>query len=46
MHNGFRAANAACIRIASICPIVFNVIEAMKSELDRPGGEEPDWPDW
>jgi Fe-S-cluster containining protein len=46
LHNDFQAASIARIRNASICPIVFNVLEGMKAKLDWPGDEEPDRPDW
>jgi Fe-S-cluster containining protein len=44
LHNDFRAASIARINNTFICPIVFNVVEGMKVELDWPGSGEPDWP--
>ena len=34
LHNDFRAHSVARINDAFICPIVFNVVEGMKAELD------------
>ena len=36
LHNDFRAHSMARINDASICPIVFNVIQRMKVELHYP----------
>jgi Fe-S-cluster containining protein len=43
LHNDFRAASVARIHNAAVCPIVFNVIEGMKVELDWFDDEELDW---
>jgi Fe-S-cluster containining protein len=40
LHNDFRAHSMARINDAFICPIVFNVIEGMKAELDWLGSDE------
>ena len=39
LHNDFRAHSMARIKDASICPIVFNVIEKMKVEFDWNGSD-------
>jgi Fe-S-cluster containining protein len=46
LHNDFRAHSIARINDTSICPIVFNVVEGMKVELDWYGSDELDLFDW
>jgi Fe-S-cluster containining protein len=46
LHNDFRAHSMARINDTFICPIVFNVVEGMKVELDWYGSDELDWLDW
>jgi len=44
LHNDFRAHSMARINDTSICPIVFNVVEGMKVELDWLSSDELEWP--
>ena len=46
LHSNFRAHSIARINDTFICPIVFNVVEGMKVELDWCDSDELDWFDW
>jgi Fe-S-cluster containining protein len=46
LHNDFRAHSIARIEDTYICPIVFNVVEGMKVELDWYASDELDLFDW
>jgi Fe-S-cluster containining protein len=46
LHSDFRAHSIARINDTFICPIVFNVVEGMKVELDWYDSEELDGLDW
>ena len=46
LQNDFRAHSIARINDTFICPIVFNVVEGMKAELDWHDSDELDWLDW
>mgnify|MGYP001823607392 CR=1 FL=1 len=46
LHSDFRAHSIARINDTFICPIVFNVVEGMKVELDWYDNEELDGLDW
>ena len=45
LHSDFRAHSIARIHDTFICPIVFNVVEGMKVELDWQDNDELDWLD-
>jgi hypothetical protein len=46
LHSDFRAHSIARINDTLICPIVYNVVESMKVELDWYDGDESEWFDW
>jgi Fe-S-cluster containining protein len=46
LHNDFRAHGITRINDTLICPIVYNVVEGMKVELDWYDGDELAWFDW
>jgi Fe-S-cluster containining protein len=46
LHNDFRSHSIARIQDTFICPIVFNVVEGMKVELEWDPADEPDWDFW
>ena len=46
MHSDFRAHSIARIKDTFVCPIVLNVVEGMKVELDWEDSYESDWLDW
>ena len=45
LHNDFRTHSIARINDTFICPIVFNIVEGMKVELDWCDSDELDWLD-
>jgi Fe-S-cluster containining protein len=46
LQNNFRTHSIARIDDTLICPIVFNIVEGMKVELDWCDSDELDWLDW
>lgn len=46
LHNDFQAHSIARINDTFVCPIVFNVVEGMKVELDWYDSDELDFFDW
>lgn len=46
LYNDFRSHSIARIHDTSICPIVFNVVEGMKVELEWNASDELDWYPW
>jgi len=46
LHNDFRAHSIARINDTFICPIVYNVVEGMKVELNWYDSDELEWFDW